>query len=78
METPSQRPARAPRTFELRDSRWVEDAAPERPRAPFWVIVPMTLAALTGVVLVAFAATAALAIGLALRARAGLLRLFGR
>ncbi len=78
MEKPSERPARAARTFELRDSGWVEDAAPRRPRAPLSVIVPMTLAVLTGVALVAFAALAALTIGLVLRARTGLLRLFGR
>lgn len=77
MESPIRRTTRAPRTFELRDSRWVEDAGPRRLRPPFWLIGTMALAALAGVALVAFAATAALATGLALRARASLRRLFG-
>lgn len=77
METPIRRPTRAPRTFELRDSQWVEDAGSRRLRPPFWVIGTMALAALAGVALVAFAATAALATALVLRARASLRRLFG-
>ena len=77
METPIRRPTRAPRTFELRDRQWVEDAGPRRLRPPFWVIGTMTLTALAGVALVAVAATAALATGLVLRARASLRRLFG-
>jgi hypothetical protein len=58
-------PARQPRTFELRDGEWAE-AAPERHRrlrvSP-WILVPAVLAVLTGVVLILFAAIAALATG---------------
>jgi hypothetical protein len=58
-------PARQPRTFELRDGEWAE-AAPERQRrlrvSP-WILVPAVLAVLTGIVLILFAAIAALATG---------------
>jgi hypothetical protein len=67
---------RAPRTFELRDAEWIEDAATRR-RPPLWVLVPIAFAALTGFVLIAFATLAALATGslVALRNRiVGLLR----
>jgi hypothetical protein len=69
---------REPRTFELRDAEWIEDAAIRRTRAPFWLIVPVVLAAITGIVLVAVATTAALVTGglIALRNRIG--RLFRR
>jgi hypothetical protein len=52
---------REPRTYELRDAEWIEDAATRRLRPPLWLIVPVALAALTGLVLIAFATTAALA-----------------
>lgn len=63
-------PAREPRTFELHDAEWVEAAPARRPRLSRWILVPVVLAALTGVVLILFAAIAALATGglLALRA----------
>jgi hypothetical protein len=58
-------PARPPRTFELRDGEWAE-AAPERRRrlrvSP-WILVPAVLAVLTGIVLILFAAIAALVTG---------------
>jgi hypothetical protein len=61
----SDAPARQPRTFELRDGEWAE-AAPERRRqlrvSP-WILVPAVLAVLTGIVLILFAAIAALATG---------------
>jgi hypothetical protein len=61
----SDAPARQPRTFELRDGEWAE-AAPERrrqlPVSP-WILVPAVLAVLTGIVLILFAAIAALATG---------------
>jgi hypothetical protein len=74
--TPTPLP-REPRTYELRDAEWIEDAATRRLRPPFWVIVPVALAAMTGIVLIAFATVAALATSAlaALRHRiAGLLR----
>lgn len=77
-DTPSPRPIREPRTFELRDAGWVEDAAPPLRRPPLWAKVAVVLAALTGFVLIAFAAIAGLATLALLRLRAGVLRLFGR
>jgi hypothetical protein len=77
-DTPSPRPAREPRTFELRDAEWVEDAAPRLRRPPLWARVAVVFAALTGLVLVAFAAIAGLATIALMRLRAGVLRLFGR
>jgi hypothetical protein len=59
-------PARRRRTFELRDGEWAE-AAPDRQRrrlrVPPWILVPAVLAMLTGIVLILFAALAALATG---------------
>lgn len=69
---------REPRTFELRDAEWIEDAATRRSRAPFWLVVPVVLATLTGFVLIAFAATAALATGGLVALRNRIVRLFGR
>jgi hypothetical protein len=68
---------REPRTYELRDAEWIEDAATRR-RPPLWLLIPVAFAALTGFVLVVFAALLALAThGLGwLRAR--ILRAFGR
>jgi hypothetical protein len=73
--TPSPRP---PRTYELRDAEWIEDAATRRTRAPFWVLVPVVLATLTGLVLIAFATTVALATGALVALRNAVLRLFRR
>jgi hypothetical protein len=78
MDTPTRRTNREPRTFELRDSQWVEATASRRLRPPYWVLFPVALAAMTGVVLITFAALAALATGLLLRARSSVLRWFGR
>jgi hypothetical protein len=58
----SDAPAREPRTFELRDGQWT-DATPQRLRVSRWILVPAVLAALTGIVLILFAALAALATG---------------
>ncbi|HSD42614.1 MAG TPA: hypothetical protein VLD36_12185 [Burkholderiales bacterium] len=69
---------REPRTFELRDAEWIEDAATRRSRAPFWLVVPVVLATLTGFVLIAFAATAALTTGGLVALRNRIVRLFGR
>jgi hypothetical protein len=69
---------REPRTFELRDAEWIEDAATRRTRAPFWVLVPVVLATLTGLVLIAFATTAALATGALVALRSAVVRLFRR
>lgn len=69
---------REPRTFELRDAEWIEDAATRRSRAPFWLVVPVVLATLTGFVLIAFAATAALTTGGLVALRNRFVRLFGR
>jgi hypothetical protein len=77
-DTPSPRPIREPRTFELRDAEWIEDAATRRTRASFWLLVPVVLAAATGIVLVSFAAFAALATRGLGRLRARILRGFGR
>jgi len=86
----SDSPARTPRTFELRDGEWAEATpAQRRLRVSPWILVPAVLAALTGIVLIVFAALAALATGglIALRstvveqgARLGerFKRLFGR
>jgi len=66
MDTPSRTdaPAREPRTFELRDGEWAEAApATRRLRISPWILVPAVLAVLTGVVLILFAALAALATG---------------
>jgi hypothetical protein len=69
---------REPRTFELRDAEWIEDAATRRARAPFWLIVPVVLAAITGIVLVAVATTAALVTGGLIALRNRIVRLFRR
>jgi hypothetical protein len=69
---------REPRTFELRDAEWIEDAATRRTRAPFWVLVPVVLATLTGLVLIAFATAAALATGALVALRNAVVRLFRR
>jgi hypothetical protein len=69
---------REPRTFELRDAEWIEDAATRRTRAPFWVLVPVVLATLTGLVLIAFATTAALATGALVALRNAVVRIFHR
>jgi hypothetical protein len=69
---------REPRTFELRDAEWIEDAATRRTRAPFWVLVPVVFATLTGLVLIAFATTAALATGALVALRNTVVRLFRR
>jgi hypothetical protein len=71
--TPS---SREPRTFELRDAEWIEDAATRRARAPFWLVVPLVFATLTGLVLIAFAATAAFATAGLIALRSGIGRLF--
>jgi hypothetical protein len=71
-------PPREPRTFELRDAEWIEDAATRRTRAPFWLVVPVVLATLTGLVLIAFATTAALATGALVGLRNGVVRVFRR
>jgi hypothetical protein len=62
-------PSRAPRTFELRDGEWAEATPGRRLRVSRWILVPAVLAALTGIVLILFAALAAVATGglLALR-----------
>ena len=61
----SDAPAREPRTFELRDGEWA-DATPDRRRrlrvSP-WILIPAVMVALTGIVLILFAALAALATG---------------
>ena len=69
---------REPRTYELRDAEWIENAATRRLRPPLWLIVPVALAAMTGLVLIAFAAAAALATGSLARLRARVLRRFAR
>ena len=69
---------REPRTYELRDAEWIEDAATRRLRPPLWLIIPVALAAMTGLVLIAFAAAAALATGSLARLRARVLRMFAR
>ncbi len=62
---------RAPRTFELREGEWAE-TTPERRRLRVspWILVPAVLAVLTGIMLIVFAALAAIATGglVALRA----------
>jgi hypothetical protein len=69
---------REPRTFELRDAEWIEDAATRRARAPVWLLVPVVLATLTGIVLIAFATTAALATGALVAVRNRIVGLFRR
>ena len=61
----SDTPARAPRTFELREGEWAEETTPERRRLRIspWILVPAVLAVLTGILLIVFAALAALATG---------------
>ena len=61
----SDAPTRAPRTFELREGEWAEDkpVRQRRLRVSPWILVPAVLAVLTGVVLILFAAIAALATG---------------
>lgn len=68
---------REPRTYELRDAEWIEEAATRR-RPPLWLLIPVAFAALTGFVLIAFAAVAALATGALVALRRWILRLFGR
>jgi len=76
--TPHPPPPREPRTYELRDAEWIEAAAQRRLRPPLWLIIPVALAAMTGLVLIAFAAAAALATGGLARLRARVLRMFAR
>ena len=72
MDTPSRTdaPVREPRTFELRDGEWAEPVPERRLRVSPWILVPAVMVGLTGVVLIFFAALAALATGglVALRA----------
>jgi hypothetical protein len=75
--TPHPPPPREPRTFELRDAEWIEEAATRR-RPPLWLLVPVAFAALTGFVLIAFAAVAALATGGLVALRNRLVRVFRR
>jgi len=78
MDTPT-RPTspRESRTYELRDAEWIEEAATQR-RPPLWLLIPVALAALTGFVLVAFAAVAALATGGLVALRNRIVRVFRR
>jgi len=62
-DTPAPVPAREPRTFELRDGEWADATPDRRLRVSRWILVPAVLAALTGIVLILFAALAALATG---------------
>jgi hypothetical protein len=78
MPLPPSSAPRPPRTYELRDAEWIEDAATRRTRAPFWVLVPVVLATLTGLVLVAFATTVVLATGALVAVRNAVVRIFGR
>ena len=68
---------REPRTYELRDAEWIEDAATRR-RPPLWLLIPVAFAALTGFVLIAFAAVAALATGGLVALRNRVVRTFRR
>jgi hypothetical protein len=68
---------REPRTYELRDAEWIEGAATRR-RPPLWLLIPVAFAALTGFVLIAFAAIAALATGGLIALRNRLVRVFRR
>jgi hypothetical protein len=78
MDTPTRATSpREPRTYELRDAEWIEDAATQR-RPPLWLLVPVAFAALTGFVLIAFAAVAALATGGLVALRNRLVRVFRR
>jgi hypothetical protein len=56
---------RTPRTFELREGEWKEARLAQRRRLRVspWILVPAVLAVLTGIVLIVFAALAALATG---------------
>ena len=78
IDTSTPRPTREPRTLELRDAEWVEAPRPGLRRPPFWVKAAFAFAALTGFVLIAFAAVAGLATLALMRIRAGVMRLFGR
>jgi len=65
LSRPDAPPTREPRTFELRDGEWAE-TAPERRRQHRllpWLLVPAVLVALTGIILILFAAIAAAATG---------------
>lgn len=78
MDTPTRTTSpREPRTYELRDAEWIEEAATRR-RPSLWLLIPVALAALTGLVLVAFAAVAALATGGLIALRNRLVRVFRR
>ncbi len=78
MDTPARTTSpREPRTYELRDAEWIEEAATRR-RPPLWLLVPVAFAALTGIVLIAFATVAALATGGLVALRNRLVRLFRR
>jgi hypothetical protein len=77
-ETSSPRPTRAPRTFELREAEWVEAAPRGLRRPPLWARVAMVFAALTGFVLIAFAAVAGLATVALMRLGANVRGLFRR
>jgi hypothetical protein len=69
---------RAPRTFELRDAEWIEEAATRPSRAPLWLVVPVVFATLTGLVLIAFATAAALATGALVGLRNHIVQAFRR
>jgi hypothetical protein len=75
--SPHTPPPREPRTYELRDAEWIEEAATRR-RPPLWLLIPVAFAALTGFVLIAFAAVAALATGGIVALRNGIVRVFRR
>jgi hypothetical protein len=62
-DAPAPAAAREPRTFELRDGEWADARPDRRLRVSRWILVPAVLAALTGIVLILFAALAALATG---------------
>jgi hypothetical protein len=78
MPLPPASAPRPPRTFELRDAEWIEDAATRRTRAPIWLLVPVVLATLTGLVLIAFATTVAIATRALVAVRDWIVRPFGR
>lgn len=66
MDTPPRPLRRAPRTFEMRDAEWIETtpaAGRGVRRAPLWVLVPVVMVALAGVLLLLFVAIVALLTG---------------
>jgi hypothetical protein len=62
-DAPAAASAREPRTFELRDGEWADATPARRLRVSRWILVPAVLAALTGIVLILFAALAVFATG---------------